>query len=482
MDGVPAGVEIDAGSVENHGVDATSVEDHGGAAGPVEHDGDNAHRDESHRGVAVLLGLAAILAAVVGVRATVLSSDASDTWQSALRTEVKRSAGALEDIRYLYQSEVPPVVTILGTRLQEAELRAAAATETGAVADTLTREADVQANVLTAIAPAYELATHPAYALPGGGVNLGLRLSDVRNENPRPGGAGPRRPAGDGRRPGREGRRDDAAPAADRGGRPVRGARPAVRGSAPAAAGRRDRGAHARRPRRRGRGGPRMIEPEVATRWRSQGAFDRTATLLIGTIAVLAALLAILQVTNGLASTRAQAQAARLSADVTAKISASSLVQGATLGSQQGALVLGMEAVSTLLVATRDGDAGLYAVGTAKQAASGKLTAALAETAATSGADPVDPYTAGLLSATIEQLNAEVAEQNRQVDLANEAAAAGSGPGWPCPGSATLAGVGAAIGAAGSGRGGRVGPGSGRLVGDRTGGVASRRRGRRRCF
>ena len=184
MDGVPAGVEIDAGSVENHDVESTPAEDHGGAAGPVGHEGDNAHRDGSHRGVAVLLGLAAILAAIVGVRATVLSGDASDTWQSALRTEVKRSAGALEDIRYLYQSEVPPVVTILGTRMQEAELRAAAATETGAVADTLTREADVQANVLTAISPAYELATHPAYALSGGGVNLGLRLSDVRNETP----------------------------------------------------------------------------------------------------------------------------------------------------------------------------------------------------------------------------------------------------------------------------------------------------------
>jgi hypothetical protein len=155
-------------------------------AGPVEHArGDAAQHDESHRGVAVLLGLAAILAAIVGVRATVLSSDASDTWQSALRTEVKRSTGALADIRYLYQSEVPPVLTILGTRIQEAELRAAAATETGAVADTLTREADVKANVLAAISSTYELATHPAYALPGGGVNLGLRLSDVRNETPK---------------------------------------------------------------------------------------------------------------------------------------------------------------------------------------------------------------------------------------------------------------------------------------------------------
>ena len=166
-----------------------------------------------------------------------------------------------------------------------------------------------------------------------------------------------------------------------------------------------------------------MIEPEVATRWRSQGAFDKTATLLIGTVAVLAALLAILQAVNGLESTRAQAQAARLTADAAAKISGSSLMQDASLRSQQDALVLGMEAISTLLVATKSGDAGLYAVGTAEQAASAKLTAALAESAATSGASPVDAYTAGLMSPSIADLNAEVAEQNRQVDLASVAGA-----------------------------------------------------------
>jgi len=169
VDEVRAGMVLEAASVET-----ASVKAHG----------DEGHRDEGHRGVAVLLGMAAILAAIVGVRATGLASDASDTWQSALRTEVKRSAAALNDIGYLYQTEVPPVVTILGTRMQEAELRAAAATETGPVADTLTREADVQASVLTAISSSYELATDPAYALPGGGVNLGLRLADLRNQTP----------------------------------------------------------------------------------------------------------------------------------------------------------------------------------------------------------------------------------------------------------------------------------------------------------
>ena len=174
MNGLPAGAAVEAAALE-----ASAGDGHGSGGAPKEGQG-----DESHRGVAVLLGLAAILAAIVGVRATGLSSDASDTWQSALRTEVKRSAGALEDIRYLYQTEVPPVVTIIGTRIQEAELRAAAAKESGAVADTLAREADVKANVLAAISPSYELATNPAYARPNGGVNLGLRLADLRNGKP----------------------------------------------------------------------------------------------------------------------------------------------------------------------------------------------------------------------------------------------------------------------------------------------------------
>ena len=86
-------------------------------------------------------------------------------------------------------TEVPPVVTILGDLMQEAELRAAAAKETGAVADALTREADIKASVLAAISEPYELATHPAYALPG--RRREPRPSPVRSaeREPGPGGA-----------------------------------------------------------------------------------------------------------------------------------------------------------------------------------------------------------------------------------------------------------------------------------------------------
>ncbi len=61
------------------------------------------------------------------------------------------------------------------------------------------------------------------------------------------------------------------------------------------------------------------------------------------------------------------------------------------------------------------------AVGKAQQSAYGALQAALTATSDTTGGKPVDAYTAGLLNATTPQLQAELAEQNRQVDLANAA-------------------------------------------------------------
>jgi hypothetical protein len=138
---------------------------------------------ESHRGVAILLGTVAVLAAIVGARSTSISSDATDAWQSALRTEVKRSTGALEDIRYVYQAEVPVAVVVMGGRLKADELRTASGTATGNLAASLAMEAAIEDGVVTAIEGSAPLVTDPAYALPGGGVDLGQRLADQRNEN-----------------------------------------------------------------------------------------------------------------------------------------------------------------------------------------------------------------------------------------------------------------------------------------------------------
>jgi hypothetical protein len=138
---------------------------------------------EGHRGVALLLGLVAIIAAVVGARSTALANDATDTWQSALRTEVKRSTAALEDIRYVYQAEVPVALVVMSGRLKADELGKAASGATGDVAATLAMEAEVEKGVVTSIEGSAPLVTDPAYALPGGGVDLGQRLADQRSEN-----------------------------------------------------------------------------------------------------------------------------------------------------------------------------------------------------------------------------------------------------------------------------------------------------------
>jgi len=164
-----------------------------------------------------------------------------------------------------------------------------------------------------------------------------------------------------------------------------------------------------------------MIEPESASRWRTEARFDRVATTLIGLIAVLAAVLAILQTGYGQESTRAAVQAGRLATDAAARISASSLARDSALRAQQDAIVLAMGGVGRMLAATKAGDADAYAVGAAQQAASDRLRAALTESAATTGGSPLDSYTAGLVTASIEAIKAEVAEQGRQVDLANDA-------------------------------------------------------------
>jgi hypothetical protein len=134
--------------------------------------------------IAVLLAAAAVLAAVVGTRASIVSNDASDSWQSALRSEVKRSAAAMEDVRYLYQSELPVAIRILEARLLQTAATADAVKAGGAAKLALQVEADTQASVLEALITSSELASKADYALSSGGFDLAKRLADLRAENP----------------------------------------------------------------------------------------------------------------------------------------------------------------------------------------------------------------------------------------------------------------------------------------------------------
>jgi len=165
-----------------------------------------------------------------------------------------------------------------------------------------------------------------------------------------------------------------------------------------------------------------VIEVETVTRWRSQRTFDRAAALLIGLIAILAGLCAVEQAFAGQEGTRAQGQAARLAADVSAKISVTSVSLDASAAAGQQWVLLGMQGISRQMAGSIAGDTAGTAVGAAQQAASEKLKAAVDETMASSGRT-VDAYVIGLLSPSNDDLNKEVAEQNRQVDLAAAAGA-----------------------------------------------------------
>jgi len=164
-----------------------------------------------------------------------------------------------------------------------------------------------------------------------------------------------------------------------------------------------------------------MIAPDSAAELRAERRFDLVAAVLIGVIAVLAAILAVIQIGSSQAATRANLEAARLAADLSARSSISQQAIDSGLGTQQITLMLGIESAAREIAGLQNKDDAATAIGKAQDSAFEKLGAALAATSGTTGGKPVDPYTAGLLNATTQQLNAELAEQNREVDLANGA-------------------------------------------------------------
>ena len=141
-------------------------------------------RERGHSGVAILLALAAVAAAVIGARASMVSSDANDSWQSALRTEVKRSAAAINDVQSLYLNDLPVAVQVLRAKELAESMQAAQAGQTPAVQRALALEASVDGQLVDALTSSSDLAGGSAYALPAGGYDLGKRLADIRARSP----------------------------------------------------------------------------------------------------------------------------------------------------------------------------------------------------------------------------------------------------------------------------------------------------------
>jgi hypothetical protein len=133
--------------------------------------------DTSDRGVALLLAVAAVAAALITLVAVNASSDSSSAWQSALRQEVARGVAAVEDIRYVYEVEAPGAFQIASQEVLAEEFRTAASSASPDLRPGLEARAQTLEMTVAALRSSIELAT-AAYAMPGGGYDTLKRLAE----------------------------------------------------------------------------------------------------------------------------------------------------------------------------------------------------------------------------------------------------------------------------------------------------------------
>jgi hypothetical protein len=137
---------------------------------------------ERHAGIALVLAAAAVLAASLGARAALLFGYADDGLEHAARTEVKRAAALVEDIRFVYADEAPQIFRYLKAKVSGAELKKAAPSLPGIARDETLVDAETQLQLAHAFRGA--VGSNPRYLMPGGGFDLGKRLADVRAQAP----------------------------------------------------------------------------------------------------------------------------------------------------------------------------------------------------------------------------------------------------------------------------------------------------------
>jgi hypothetical protein len=144
-----------------------------------------AERLEEPAATGILLAVAAAIAAAIGGWSSVLADRGSDTWHAAVRQDVKEVAGAVEDIRFVYEEEAITALHVLEARVLAEEYRDAARRATGSVREALLVEAAAQEQAAEVMSEGSELAGDPKYERPdAGGYDLPLRLADQRRRFP----------------------------------------------------------------------------------------------------------------------------------------------------------------------------------------------------------------------------------------------------------------------------------------------------------
>lgn len=142
--------------------------------------------ERTSRAVPILLAIAAIVAAIITARASLVASDATSAWNSGVGVEQRRGGLLLEQLRYTYAIEGDQAFMLTIAEERAAALRAAAAAPSLApeVATALLAEAQVQQQLRDLVGPSAEIVNEARYVLPDGGYDLQRRLSDTRAEDP----------------------------------------------------------------------------------------------------------------------------------------------------------------------------------------------------------------------------------------------------------------------------------------------------------
>ncbi len=146
---------------------------------------DRAESESEDRAVAILLTLAAVVGILLGGRASLVRSSATDGWQQALREEIKAAAGRVEDVRYVYTSEAPVAFQVDEARVRAEEARRAAARSTGTTRRVLLVEAKTLSLYAKNLGEGIQKGLADSrYRTSKGGFDAARRLADQRRRFP----------------------------------------------------------------------------------------------------------------------------------------------------------------------------------------------------------------------------------------------------------------------------------------------------------
>jgi hypothetical protein len=131
----------------------------------------------------VLLAVAAVIAALIGARAALLGDSGSDTWHKSIREDVKRDAGIVEDVRFVYEEEAAAALQLRTAQIRAEEARRAAKGESDPTRGVLESEAGGQEALANTERQGSDTADDPKYAK-GEGWDVAKRLADRRARLP----------------------------------------------------------------------------------------------------------------------------------------------------------------------------------------------------------------------------------------------------------------------------------------------------------